>query len=186
MRVLLSFVPLVLFPFAACFYSVAAGLWLAAAAAFLAVFGDRLIYRRAVKLLDAGQLALFGGLALSVTLWRAAPDVSRVRLIINAGLLAIVLASIIAGRPFTLQYAREQAPEHLWNSPRFVSVNYRISWVWAAAFGVAAVADLAKLYLRGIPHSAESAAGIAALVLAGAFTRWYPKHIRASAGAGRD
>jgi len=186
MRVLLSFVPLILFPFVAGFYSVAAGLWVAAMAACLAVAGDRLKSQRAVKLLDVGQLCLFGVLAVYATALRASPDVSWVKLIVNAGMLAIVLGSIAAGRPFTLQYAREQTPQELWRSARFISTNYRISSVWAAAFGVGVAADLAKLATPGVSHGLESAASIAALVLAGMFTGWYPKHVRASARAEND
>jgi uncharacterized membrane protein len=186
MRVLLSFAPLILFPFVAGFYSVAAGLWVAAMAAFLAVAGDRLISHRAVKLLDAGQLCLFGALAIYATALRVSPDVEWVRLVINAGLLAIVLGSVAVGRPFTLQYAREQTPEELWRSARFIATNYRISSVWAAAFGVSVAADLARLGAPGVSHGLESVASIGALVLAGIFTGWYPKHVRASARSESD
>jgi hypothetical protein len=40
-----------------------------------------------------------------------------VRLAVDAGLLAIVLASLAAGRRFTLQYARERVPEQYWHAP---------------------------------------------------------------------
>ncbi|HTV43789.1 MAG TPA: hypothetical protein VMF05_00610 [Stellaceae bacterium] len=181
MRVLFSFAPLILFPFVAGFYSVEAGLWVATAAAILAVVGDRLLYRHTVKILDAGQLLLFGILALGAIVLRHLPDISWIRLIINAGLLAIVLVSIAAAAPFSLQYAREQTPQSLWNSQHFIATNFRISWGWAAAFAVSTAADLARLFVPAIPHIAESGAGIAALVLAGAFTGWYPKYVRAAA-----
>jgi intracellular septation protein A len=183
MRVLLSFAPLIVFPFLAGFASLEVGLWGAAAAAILGVGVDRLITRRAVKLLDGGQLILFGVLALYGAMVRPLSNVSSARLVINAGLLAIVLVSILTARPFTLQYAREQVPEQLWNSAGFIATNYRITWAWAGAFGVSVSADLARLFAPAIPHSAESAAGIAALVLAGLFTGWYPRHVCSSARA---
>jgi hypothetical protein len=180
MRVLFSFVPLILFPFVAGFYSVGLALWAATGAACFVVAGDLLISHRSAKFLDVGQLLLFATLALFGTLLHPAWNESLVRLVINTGLLTIVLLSIVAARPFTLQYAREQAPERLWNSPGFISINYRISWVWAGAFAVSVMANLAKLFVPVIPHSADTTAGIAALVLAAKFTSWYPEHLRSS------
>ncbi len=180
MRVLLSFVPLILFPIIAGFYSTGLGLWAAAAVAILAILADALISHRSVKLLDASQVCLFGLLALIDSLFHPAWGEASIRVIINAGLLATVLASIAAARPFTLQYAREQAPQHLWNAPAFIATNYRISRVWAGAFAVGVLADVTRMLAPAIPHSADRVAGIAALVLAARFTAWYPKHVRAS------
>jgi hypothetical protein len=36
-----------------------------------------------------------------------------VRLRVDAGLLLIVLITLLVGKPFTLQYAREQVPQDL-------------------------------------------------------------------------
>ena len=47
--------------------------------------------------------------------------------------VCIVVGSIIVRRPFTLQYAREDAPEEYWHEPGFLRVNYQLSWVWALA-----------------------------------------------------
>jgi hypothetical protein len=51
-----------------------------------------------------------------------------VRLAVAAGLPAIVLASLAAGRPFTLQYARERVPKQYWHAPLFLTINRRIAW----------------------------------------------------------
>jgi hypothetical protein len=60
----------------------------------------------------AGTFLLFAGLALHALLREAAWSVIGVRLCAEAGLLLIVTASILTGRPFTLQYARGQvAPD---------------------------------------------------------------------------
>lgn len=56
--------------------------------------------------------------------------------------LAVVLAASLAIRPFTEQYARETVPREYWDSPRFHSVNRRISTAWAAAVAVMAVGHL--------------------------------------------
>ena len=63
--------------------------------------------------LEIGTAILFGSLAPYALLGRPAWSVIGVRLAVDAGLLLIVLASMVLGRPFTLQYAREQvASEH--------------------------------------------------------------------------
>jgi hypothetical protein len=51
----------------------------------------------------------------------------------NAGLLVIVLGSIVVGKPFTLQYAQRSAPESMWHDPGFLYVCRLLAWVWVAA-----------------------------------------------------
>ena len=58
---------------------------------------------------------------------KATWSVVGVRALVDAGLLLIVLVSMAIGRPFTLQYAREQVAPEFWNSPEFVRTNYVIT-----------------------------------------------------------
>ena len=92
------------------------------------------------------------------------------RLRVDAGLLLIVLASIIVRRPFTLQYARERVSRELWDSPEFVRTNYVITAAWADAFAVMVVADLVMLYVPTLPRWVGIAATVAALYGAFSFT----------------
>jgi hypothetical protein len=46
---------------------------------------------------------------------------------------AIVLVSIALGQPFTRQYAREEVPPELWESPIFPKSTAVIAWVWLGA-----------------------------------------------------
>jgi hypothetical protein len=94
---------------------------------------------------------------------------------LDAGLLLIVLASIIVCRPFTLQYARERVARELWDSPEFVRTNYVITAAWAGAFAVMVAADLVMLYVPTLPRWVGIAATVAALYGAFSFTDWYPK-----------
>ena len=79
------------------------------------------------------------------------------------------------GKPFTLQYAREQVAAEFWTSPEFVRTNYVITGVWALAFAVLVVADLILLYRRDLPPRIGIFLTIAALVGAVKFTSWYPE-----------
>ena len=60
----------------------------------------------------------------------------------NAGLFAIVLISILIGKPFTLQYARKSTPRELWNEPGFVYVCQLLAWVWAGAMAFMTIVSL--------------------------------------------
>ena len=131
------------------------------------------------KLLELGTVLLFGGLALYAILGGPTWSVIGVRLCVDAGLLLIVLVSMAVGRPFTLQYAREQVPAEFWNSPEFIRTNYVITAVWALAFAVMVVAELALLTVPGMPPRIGIAAIVLALIGAVKFTGWYPERVKA-------
>ena len=140
-----------------------------------------LIQGRTAKVLEIGTAILFGGLALYALLGRPSWSVVGVRLVVDAGLLLIVLASLVMRRPFTLQYARERVAPELWGEPEFVRTNYVITAVWALAFAVMVVAELVLLYVPDIPPRAGIVAIVLALVGAVKFTGWYPERRRAGA-----
>jgi hypothetical protein len=85
---------------------------------------------------------------------------------------------MICGRPFTLQYAREQVAPEFWGSLAFVRTIYVISALWALAFLVMVIAELALLYIPGLPKSAGMIAIVLALIGAMKFTGWYPEHVK--------
>ena len=103
---------------------------------------------------------------------------------ITLGLLAIVLVSIAVGRPFTIQYARERIAEQYWQTPLFLAVNRRITWVWAAAFAVLVAAHVATLFFS-VPAWIDGVVTAAAFVYATAFTARYPEKARKAAGLQR-
>src|SRR5882672_8976484 len=63
---------------------------------------------KTLKILEVGTFILFGGLALYALLVGLTWTIVGVRLRVDAGLLIVVLITMAVGRPFTLQYAREQ------------------------------------------------------------------------------
>jgi hypothetical protein len=138
---------------------------------------------KSIKILEVGSLLLFGALVLYT--WIAAPrwTVATVRLAVDAGLLAIVLISLVIGKPFTLQYAREQVAREFWNSPQFLAANRLITAAWAAAFAILVAADAAAEYLTSIPVWVDVAASVAAFLAAVGFTTWYPTVVRHRAQA---
>ncbi|MCX5126293.1 hypothetical protein [Streptomyces sp. NBC_00347] len=105
--------------------------------------------------------------------------------IANVTLFAVALGSILAGMPFTLQYAREQVDRKFWDTPVFKRTNYVITGVWGLAFLInAAVGAYGDLVLRD-PENAWTGWIIQVLTIVGAlrFTRRYPEAVRARARA---
>lgn len=182
MGILLAFAPFIAFAVVDRLVGSTEGLMVGALVSLALIARDVFAPGRTPKILEIGTAALFGVLAIYALLGNPNWSVIGVRLCVDAGLLAIVLVTMMIGRPFTLQYAREQvAPEHH-SSPEFVRTNYVITTVWALAFAVMVAAELALLYLPDLPRRLGVVAIVAALVGAVKFTGWYPDHVKSRSG----
>jgi hypothetical protein len=179
MGILLGFAPFIAFALLTGL-SVSLALWVAFATAFALAIRD-FAATKTIRVLDAGSTILFGILALVAGF--IAPDLSMqaVRLVVDAGLLLIAIASIVIGNPFTLQYARDQTARELWNEPRFIRANYVITAVWTLAFAAMTAADAEATFNRRFPLALDIAAGLVALAIAILFTARYPAYLRARA-----
>jgi hypothetical protein len=131
------------------------------------------------KILELGTLILFLIVAAYTGTAGRAMSLVGVRLCVDAGLLAIVLISLSARRPFTLQYAKEQVPAQYWGNPAFVRANYVISAAWAVVFFLMVIAEGALLYFPNLPVLVVVFVVVAALVGGVGFTRWYSTAARA-------
>jgi hypothetical protein len=183
MGILLAFAPFIAFAVVDRLVGSTEGLIAGALASAVLLGRDWLSPGRSPKVLEIGTFLLFASLALVALVVKPAWSIIGVRLCVDSGLLLVVLFSIAVGRPFTLQYAREQVAPDLWNSPVFVRTNYVISSVWALAFVVMVIADLVLLYMPDLPPRFGIIATILALVGAIKFTGWYTDRVKASATA---
>ena len=141
-KVLVGFVPWIVFSLVATRVGPGA-VGTAAVLAFLVAVG--LIIRSVVrgeppKVLEVSGAAVF--LVFAVLAW-VLPGLDAVLADYGRGLAAAILALIIflllPVMPFTEQYARESVPRQYWHSPRFRSVNRRISAAWGGIVAVMAV-----------------------------------------------
>jgi hypothetical protein len=153
------------------------GLLVATAVSAALLIRDWMSAGRSPKILEIGTLILFGGLALYSFIGHPDWSIVGVRLCVDAGLLVIVLVSLGIGRPFTLQYAREQVTPELWESPQFYRTNVIITAAWAAAFAALVIADIIMLEMPSVPHRFGIILTVAALAAAFKFTDWYPSSI---------
>jgi hypothetical protein len=150
----------------------------------LLIFALGRLRGRSVKTLELSDIVFFGGLALFVAL---ASDSTYGWLelwsgeIANIALAVIALGSILLREPFTLQYAREEAPREVWETPQFLHVNYVITWAWAIAFLIGAASGF---YGDQVLESSNNlwtgwVIQTAAIIVAIQFTAWYPDRAQA-------
>lgn len=99
----------------------------------------------------------------------------------NIVLAVIVFGSILIRRPFTLAYAKEDAPPEVWDSPEFLRVNYLISWVWAVAFFIQAASGLYGDAVLDNSNNLWTGWIIQTfpMIVAAQFTLWYPARLQA-------
>jgi hypothetical protein len=88
------------------------------------------------KALEIGAVVAFAGFTIVALTADAstAEFVERYARAIAAGLLALIAFGSLVTVPFTEQYAREKVPPELWSSPRFKSVNRRLTLMWGSVF----------------------------------------------------
>lgn len=94
----------------------------------------------------------------------------------NIALVVFAFGSMLLRNPFTIEYAKEQAPPELWDTPVFLSINYKITLAWALSFSVSAIAGL---YGVIVLHTSDNfwtgwILQIGAMLFAVGFTEWYP------------
>jgi len=176
---LLAFTPFLAFAALNHFVAPTIALTFAALVSF-ALIGREVLLGRSAKILEVGTCALFGGLAAYSYLSGADWPVVAVKLAVDFGLFAIVLFSLVVGRPFTIQYARESIGQELWDSPDFLRTNRIITLVWLAAFATIIVADLVLFYMPDVPHKLSVLLTVGALYGAFKFTLAYPKKAEAA------
>ena len=139
----------------------------------------RWIKRRDVKTMEAVTLVYFLINAI-VTFGFHLPLFKTYGPFFNSLTLAgMAWGTLIAGSPFTYQYAREDWPRETWDNPIFIATNQIITGVWGVIFLVNA--GLAVLCLS-FPHLNILLNAVAANILIGLgiafsslFPKWYPR-----------
>jgi len=179
--ILLGFAPYIAFFIGMRAVSVDAGLDAALIVA-IANAGRDWLQTRSLKVLEVGNVVLFAALAGFTFAEHWTWSVMQVRLAVDAGLLAVVLASLAIGLPFTMQYARERVPEPVWKTPFFRTVNTHVTWAWAAAFAVLVAMHATVVFVPGMPVWLDIAASPLVLLAAFRFSIWYPAQARKRAG----
>lgn len=151
----------------------------AAAAICLAVFAFDVLCGRSVKILGAGSVVTFAAVGCYVGLVNPGMSVAAVKFSVDAGVLLVMLLSIMVRHPFTLQYALEEVDTETARLPGFIRANYIITWAWAAAMLAMTIGNVALIYVPDLPIWSSLLVAFAARNSAVYFTRWYPEYRKA-------
>jgi hypothetical protein len=170
MTLVLGFAPFILFAVLSRL-SADLALWAAFAAAFVVTIRD-FVESPSLRLLDVGNLALFGVLALLRGFLAPGLSLVTVRAAAELFLFLLLAASLLRGRPFSLEYAHVSPQERA--QPFFLRVNLVISGIWAAAFAAMAAMDLALVFVTTLPLWPAIAVSVAAFAIAITATLRYP------------
>jgi len=142
-----------------------------------------------LKLLDVATVVFFAALTIAaiVTSRHDVSELDKYSQAISSGALGIIaLGSIVFGHPFTVDYAREQAPPQAWHTAVFKRINLVLTSVWTVVFLVCAALGLIAQTVgpKGLRDWLNWYIPIVLIFLGFRFTRWYPRQVR-RAGVGR-
>lgn len=176
MKIILGFLSFIAFAIASALGHIEVGLLAGAAIAAGVVVRDGVMPGLRVKLLDIGTFVLFSALAVFVWTSGVALSVAVVRICVDTGLLLIVLTTIVLGKPFTMDYAKQSVDPSLWRTDAFFRNNQVISLAWAAAFAVIILADIA-LWQSLIPTRGVTLIIVGSVYAAIRFTQSFPQRM---------
>jgi hypothetical protein len=125
-------------------------------------------------------LVFFGCATVAVVAMEDMWTLRHMGVLANGALAAGAWLTILVGKPFTLDYAREHTDPSLWDDPRFLRSNSIITSVWAATFTLNAGLAFAKMAHAGLSDLTYEVISYALLVGTALFTTWYPAHLRRS------
>jgi intracellular septation protein A len=131
---------------------------------------------RSIKILGVGSVIVFGAIGLYLIFVDATLSTTAVKIAVDAGILAVSVGSILAGRPFTRQYALEEVDAETAKLPGFTKANYLITWAWVGAVLLMMISNIAVLYVPWMPLWTGLLVAFAARNAAVYFTRWYPNY----------
>jgi uncharacterized membrane protein len=150
---------------------------LAFAAAAAAVI--RQISRGTPKILDAATCAFFAFMLVTGVGFHWTTPARHMSLLVNLTLTAIAWGSLVAGTPFTIQYAREQVAPEFWHAPMFVRINQYITFVWGLDFALSALVSLYREMSGDSGFAAKYAwvlFSLGAVLFTTHFPAWYRAH----------
>ncbi|MFI5688254.1 hypothetical protein [Streptomyces sp. NPDC051636] len=144
------------------------------------VLSGRDILRGRLYVLDMAGIVFFAVLtvlALALDRGQLSWLETYAQVIANGVLAAVALGSLFFD-PFTAQYARQQVPASVWDSPVFRHVNRVLTAVWGTAFGLMTLSTWLAIRVPSQDDWLNWVIPIVLLVWAVRFTEHYPESYR--------
>ncbi|CAN5789998.1 hypothetical protein BH09ACT7_BH09ACT7_38810 [soil metagenome] len=126
-------------------------------------------------------LVFFTGATVAVVGFHDMWTVKYLGVLANGALALGSWVTLLIGKPFTLEYAKQHADRAQWRTPLFIRTNVILTGVWATVFTVNTVVAWILIGQVSIPAWAWHTMTYVALLAAAAFTSWYPTHVRRTA-----
>ena len=123
-------------------------------------------------------LAFFTYATLAVVLFENMWTVRHMGVLANGALAAASWFTVVAGKPFSLDYAKAHTDPSLWASPSFIRTNVLITSVWSMVFTLNAMLAWGKMAGFVLPQWGFEVLSYGFMVGAAAFTSSYPAHVR--------
>ncbi len=99
-----------------------------------------------------------------------------------SGILAVsTWLTVVIGKPFTMDYAREHVDPSLWTSPSFVRTNTILTSAWGLTFTINALLAWGKMEKFLLTELGYELVSYTLMIATAAFTSWYPGHVRKQA-----
>jgi hypothetical protein len=145
-------------------------------------------YKQLVKgfILTWGSLLFFGFNLVMVVIFGNLWVIEHLEILTNGTLAVIACLSIILGKPFVLQYARETVPPDRQASPVFYRICWTLSLIWMVIFLIATGMSGAKTYGWWEDGMAYQAVSVGLIGLGLWLNHWYPQYARRGTKIGVD
>jgi hypothetical protein len=105
--------------------------------------------------------------------------VTHLSVLVPATLAAIAWVSLLVGKPFVLQYAKEDTDPAIWDKPGFIAVCRHLTIVWGSLFIFSTLVALAKYLHLGGPGWLYTVLSTGPTLFGVAYTEWYKKRKQA-------
>jgi len=145
------------------------------AAILVVVMGVTKLHRGVV--LWAGVLFFIYAL-ISVVWLNNMWTVMHMGILANGTLAAGTWLTVLMGKPFTLDYAKEHTDPSLWNTPTFLKTNYVLTSAWGVVFLIGVLNAWLKMLNLGVPNWVFEVSQYACMLGTMFFTNWYTAYVK--------
>jgi len=143
------------------------------------IFGYRQL--RSGFILQWGSVIFFAWCIIMVNGLQGVTIAKNMGIIANGFLASIIWLTIIIGKPFTLQYAREDLPKNRWNDPGLLQSCRFMAIVWGSLMVLSTFIACFKVTRPGVyPEIVYSSFSIGTIIGGTLFTQFYKKYKRSS------
>ena len=143
------------------------------------IFGYRQL--RSGFILQWGSVIFFAWCIVMVNYLQSVTIAKNMGIIDNGFLASIIWLTILVGKPFTLQYAREDLPKERWNDPGLVQSCRFMAIVWGLLMVFSTSVSCFKVMRPGAySEIVYSSISIGTIMGGTLFTQFYKKYKRSS------